>query len=70
MNKPILGICRGMQILNTYFNGKLYQDLSYAKGEILKHDQVRTPSLVTHKIEIEEGLRIIGSSIPVEICKI
>lgn len=54
MNKPILGICRGMQILNTYFNGKLYQDLSYAKGEILKHDQVRTPSLVTHKIEIEE----------------
>ena len=25
--KPILGICRGMQLINIYFGGSLYQDL-------------------------------------------
>lgn len=26
-NKPILGICRGIQIINVCFNGSLYQDI-------------------------------------------
>lgn len=36
---PILGICRGIQMLNVYFKGSLYQDLSYCKRSVLKHAQ-------------------------------
>lgn len=56
--KPILGICRGMQIINTYFKGSLYQDMSEIKSELVKHDQVRTPSLAIHTVEIKEDSKL------------
>ena len=28
-NMPVLGICRGLQLVNVAFGGSLYQDLSY-----------------------------------------
>ncbi len=37
--KPILGICRGSQIMNVAFGGSLHQDLSYRKGAV-NHSQV------------------------------
>ena len=52
--KPILGICRGLQIINTYFNGSLYQDLSYIGTEVLKHNQVNSPSMVTHSVTLDK----------------
>ena len=36
---PILGICRGLQILNVYYGGSLYQDLSEAGLESTSHRQ-------------------------------
>ena len=54
-NLPILGICRGSQIINVAAGGTLYQDLSLIPGNVLKHNQVSKPTLKTHKIHIEEN---------------
>lgn len=51
---PILGICRGFQLINVAAGGTLYQDLSLIPGNILKHNQVSNPTLKTHKIEIKK----------------
>lgn len=52
---PILGICRGFQLLNCYFGGNLYQDLSESKDLNIKHDFNGLPSDLAHSIEMEEG---------------
>lgn len=51
---PILGICRGHQVINVYHGGTLFQDLKYDKNCTVKHWQNQTPELATHTIEIEE----------------
>lgn len=37
MNIPVLGICRGMQLLTVATGGKLYQDLASQKPEGINH---------------------------------
>lgn len=58
-NIPILGICRGLQIINTFFGGTLYQDNSY-KGAVLKHSQNQRPELKTHTINIEKNSKLFN----------
>ena len=52
---PILGICRGFQLMNVSEGGKLYQDLSLKNTDSLKHSQGHGPSIPTHTVKVEPG---------------
>ena len=54
LKKPMLGICRGIQIMNTFYGGTLYQDLSYINGCNIKHMQTANRfDALWHSINIE-----------------
>lgn len=54
-NKPIFAVCRGFQLLNVYFGGTLYQDLSLYPNWKINHLQTNTnPIYPTHSVRIED----------------
>ncbi|WP_311487451.1 gamma-glutamyl-gamma-aminobutyrate hydrolase family protein [uncultured Helcococcus sp.] len=57
-NIPILGICRGFQLINVSYGGSLWQDLSYSDKEYIKHNQVYGPDVTTHTIKVEEDTKL------------
>lgn len=58
LQKPILGICRGLQILNVAFGGTLYQDISTALPLSLQHTQKAKPEEATHSISLLPDTRL------------
>jgi len=59
MDLPILGICRGIQMLNVATGGTLYQDVSMSSSAILQHRQKAPGSHATHTINLREGSRLL-----------
>ena len=55
LNIPILGICRGCQIVNVAFGGTLYQDATYATKSPIMHRQESHLSQKCHPVYIEKN---------------
>ena len=54
--KPILAICRGMQILNVACGGTIYQDISLKSHDTLNHMQYSTSRTdISHKVTVKSG---------------
>ncbi len=67
---PVLGICRGMQLLNVYFGGTLYQDLPTELGQDVLHYQTAPWGEHHHEVECTQGSLmhdILGDCVPLEI---
>ena len=56
---PLLGICRGMQVLNVALGGTLIQDLPTEVGTAVSHDHTaQGRNAVAHTVDVAPGCRL------------
>jgi len=55
---PVLGVCRGVQVLNVAAGGTLYQDLGSQMGNVLKHRQEAPRWHESHSVRLDPGSRL------------
>ncbi|MBF8437935.1 gamma-glutamyl-gamma-aminobutyrate hydrolase family protein [Halanaerobiaceae bacterium Z-7014] len=55
---PVLGICRGMQLINVALGGSLFQDIYSQYDDSLLHTSSDGESCAYHKIIIESGSKL------------
>lgn len=65
MDKPVLAICWGFQIINVYLGGSLYQHLPDEFDSRIEHEQSGDRNQPTHWVEFEKagiGKDLVGAS--------
>ena len=53
--KPLLGICRGAQLINVAYGGTLYQDIQTQITDAVAHNDLDAYDRHAHEIRIEPG---------------
>lgn len=57
---PVLGICRGLQLINVHSLGTLYQDLPSDKPTEIDHQQTESRGEATHAVTLTEPQSILA----------
>ncbi len=62
-HKPLLGVCRGLQVMNVAAGGSLYQDVLAQRPDAIKHDYYPyhgeyTRDRRSHEVRIEPASRL------------
>jgi putative glutamine amidotransferase len=58
---PILGLCRGLQVINVALGGTLYQDIGSQKPNAIKHDYFPSAferDYLAHDVAFADGSRL------------
>jgi putative glutamine amidotransferase len=55
---PILGICRGLQLINVGLGGTLWQDLPSERAGVVNHDPKSARTTRTHGVRVERETRM------------
>lgn len=56
--KPILGVCRGEQVLNVALGGTLYQDVKSQLPGCIAHQQHQIAPYTSHSVTIDDGTKL------------
>ena len=63
-DKAVLGICRGLQFINAFLGGTLWQDLPSQHPSDIVHRQGKPYGVPTHKVMLEGDLKtLLGKDI-------
>lgn len=56
LDKPVFGICRGIQLINVALGGDLYQDIpAQVEGLPVAHDQRPPYGTTVHSVQVEQS---------------
>ena len=58
LDRPILGICGGLQLLNVAMGGSLIQDIATQMPGALTHRQETAATQVSHRVKITRGTHL------------
>ncbi len=60
LNKPILGICGGLQLINIASGGSLIQDIETEIGSYINHEQINPRNETSHEIFLNNKSKLFN----------
>ena len=66
-DKPVLGICRGIQFINAAMGGTLYQDLEKEFPSTITHHQKAPYSNPVHKVSVQQNTPLFACVQDIEL---